>query len=344
MKKILITGGAGYIGSHTVFQLAKQKDYSLVIFDNLKNGNLKSIEIIKRHTECEIEVIQGELLDKDKINKVIKDTSPEFVIHFAALIEAGKSVIEPIRFYENNITGSVNLLEAMQNNNVKNIVFSSTAAVYGTPDDSVVDENTPTSPENPYGESKLVVENILRSLSNENVPEDKRIRSIILRYFNAAGANPNMLIGQDYPNPTHLITVAIQAALGYRDSLTIFGKDYPTADGTCIRDYIHVEDLANAHVLALDKFDNIEGSEVFNVGTGKGTSNLEVVKYVEKITGEFNWKFGERRAGDPVSYFADSSKIQSRFGWSPKYSVEDAIQHAYNWLDKFPNGYDDIQI
>jgi UDP-glucose 4-epimerase len=341
MKKILVTGGAGYIGSHTVYELAKAGDYEITVFDNLNNGHEQAIEMIRRKTGQEIKLIEGELLDEQRINSTLAEEKPDTVIHFAALIEAGVSVVEPLKFYENNVSGTTNLLKAMQANGVQNIVFSSTAAVYGTPDNPEVHENTETKPENPYGHSKLMVENILRSLTAEEIPTQKRINSVILRYFNAAGADPDLLLGQDYPRPTHLITIAVQAALGQRDKLTIFGNDYPTSDGTCIRDYIHVQDLASAHVAALEKLKQMQGSEIYNVGTGEGKSNLEVVKMLEELHGEFKWEYGERRPGDPVSFYANNEKIRKELDWQPKYTVKDALAHAYSWQKTFPNGYAD---
>lgn len=343
MQTLFITGGSGFIGSHTLLELAKLKHYKIVVFDNLRNGHKEAIDIIRQHTGTEIELIVGDLLNYSEIESAIQNHTPDIaaVIHFAALIEAGISVQEPLRFYENNIVGSINLLKAMQKHNVRKIVFSSTAAVYGTPTVEHVTESTSLNPESPYGSSKLMVEEMLRYLATEHVIDAERIDSVILRYFNAAGANPELLIGQDYPRPTHLMTVAIQAALGLRDKLTIFGNDYDTPDGTCIRDYIHVEDLASAHVAALNFVVENSGSEVINIGTGKGSSNLELVKLVEKIHGPFAYEFGPRRPGDPTAYYADNTKAKNTLGWSPKYSLEETVQHAYNWAKTYPKGFAD---
>ncbi len=341
MKKILLTGAAGYIGSHTLLELAKLNEYELYVFDNLKNGHKKAVEIIENHTNKKIELTQGELLDFDKISQTVSRVRPDAVIHFAALIEAGKSVINPTSFYINNVSGSLNLIKAMQQNGVQRLVFSSTAAVYGTPKEAEVNENTQLNPDNPYGMSKLVVENILRDLDKPNTAEEEKIKSIILRYFNAAGANPDLLIGQDYPKPTHLITSAIEAALGLRQGFQIFGNDYPTPDGTCIRDYIHVEDLAKAHVKALNYLLQNNKSDLFNIGTGKGYSNLEILKLIEKVHGKFDWSFGPRRAGDPVAFYANNEKAKAVLGWEPMFGITETVKHAYNWKIKYPNGYDD---
>ena len=339
MKKVLVTGGAGYIGSHTVLELARSGNYEIVVFDDLANGNRRAIEIISEATGVEIELCVGSLLERDAVLKVFSKHQFDYVIHFAALIEAGKSVIHPTVFYENNVIGTLNLIHAMQKNGVGKLVFSSTAAVYGTPEVERVTENSPLRPESAYGESKLIVENILRSLSHSEVDVGEKVDSVILRYFNAAGADPELLIGQDYPNPTHLITRAVEVALGLREDLVIFGDDYDTPDRTCIRDYIHVSDLAMAHVKALGLVERLNGSDVFNLGTGKGMSNLEVVREIEKINGKFDWGFGPRRPGDPVAFHADPAKAKAQLDWEAKYTSYDAIKDAYNWVKKYPHGF-----
>lgn len=337
MKNILVTGGSGYIGSHTIHELLKTKLYNITVLDDFKNGNKQALTTLEKFHKTSIEIVEGSILNQKLLSETFKNHSFDAVIHFAALIEAGKSVIDPLRFYANNTSGSINLLQAMQSHLADKIVFSSTAAVYGTPKLLPVNEETELNPENPYGDSKLAVERILQSLQNSHV--EKPIQSVILRYFNAAGAEENNLIGQDYPNPTHLMTVAIQAALGQREKLTIFGNDYDTPDGTCIRDYIHVSDLAIAHVKALEHILETRQSNIFNVGTGTGTSNLEVIKMIEAIHGKFNWEIGERRPGDPAALTADNSKIKEVLNWSPQFSVHDTVQHAYSWLQTHPEGY-----
>lgn len=338
-QKILLTGGSGYIGSHTLLQLARTNNYELAIFDNFRNGHKKAVEIVSENTNQEIKIYTGDLLNYNDINSALSDFKPEIVIHFAALIEAGVSMVEPLRFYENNVSGSINLFKAMQENQINKIVFSSTAAVYGTPESGIANEETPIKYDNYYGETKYFVEQILRSLVNPQANPEKSINSVILRYFNAAGADPNGLIGQDYPKPTHLITVAIEAALGLRDSISIFGDDYDTPDGTNIRDYIHVQDLAKAHVKAVEFINNLKGSDVFCIGTGKGVSNLEVIKALEEIHGSFKWGYGPRRAGDPASYYSDPSKANKLLNWKAEFGFKEALKHAYEWKRNNMKGY-----
>jgi len=341
METILIVGGAGYIGSHVLLELARLNRYKLIVFDNLVNGHKEALEIISQATGAEIKLIVGDLKNFSEIDSVFKETKITKVIHLAALIEAGVSMEFPLKFFDNNIAGTINLLKAMQSNNVRKIVFSSTASVCGSPKSPIVTELTTANPENWYAYSKYVVENILRSLVLELTNPDQRIDSIILRYFNAAGANPELLIGQDYPRPTHLITLAVQASLGIREKLLIFGNDYPTADGTCIRDYIHVSDLAAAHIKALDflSADGHSGSEIFNIGRGEGTSNLEVVKMMIDMFGEFKYEFAPRRPGDAINFYADSTKAHKILNWEAKYTLKDIIRDSYNWQKNNLKGY-----
>jgi UDP-glucose 4-epimerase len=338
-QKIFLTGGSGYIGSHTLLQLARTDNYELAVFDNFKNGHKKAIQIVSENTGQEIKIFEGDLLNYNNIHSALSDYKPEIIIHFAALIEAGVSMVEPLRFYENNVSGSINLIKAMQENNINKIVFSSTAAVYGTPKSGIANEETPIKYDNYYGETKYFVEQILRSLVNPQANKAKAINSVILRYFNAAGADPDGLIGQDYPKPTHLMTVAIEAAIGLRDKISIFGNDYDTPDGTNIRDYIHVQDLAKAHVKAVDLTNSLNGSEVFCIGTGKGTSNLEVIKALEEIHGNFSWDFAPKRPGDPASYFSDPSKANRVLDWKAEFGFREALLHAYEWKRNNVSGY-----
>lgn len=338
-KKILITGGAGYIGSHTLLEFLKNTNYEIVVFDNFENGNIEALHKIKEYTKKEFDVIKGDLRDIAEIDAVFTKFSIDSVIHFAAYIEAGLSAINPTRFFENNIIGTLNLIKSMQKSNVKKIVFSSTAAVYGTPKQEFVDEESEIKYENNYGASKYLVEEILRGLSGNLVDLKEKINSVILRYFNACGADESGIIGQNYPKPTHALTLAINTALGKNNEFTIFGNDYPTKDGTCVRDYIHVSDLASAHIRAFEYLKDLDGSEVFCIGTGTGTSVLELVHEVEKIHGKFNWKFGNRRPGDPAGYIANPAKAKRLLSWQPRYSFGDAVLHAYNWAKNNPNGY-----
>jgi UDP-glucose 4-epimerase len=346
MQKLFITGGAGFIGSQTVLELLRfDSNLEITVYDNFTNGNRAAIKKIKsKFPESSIDVIEGDVLNFDKLANALSKKDYDAVIHFAALIEAGKSMSTPTRFFETNISGTINLIKAMQEKQIRKLVFSSTAAVYGSPDNPEVFESTSYSPENWYGFSKYVVEELITAITAESAKSSEKIDTMVLRYFNAAGADPEGVLGQDYPNPTHLITLAIETALDRRDKLIVFGNDYPTPDGTCIRDYIHVQDLARAHVKALEFINSREGQNpdkhVVNVGTGKGTSNLEVIKALEEIHGEFPWEFGERRHGDPVAFFANNQKAKNLLNWEPKYSLNETVKHAYDWHKNNPNGYE----
>lgn len=334
--KILVTGGSGFIGSHIILKIARTKpDWKVVVIDDFVNGSKDTLETIKKKYDLPLEVIEGDLRDKPGLMQIFYDNDlndVDAVVHCAALIEAGVSVAEPLRFYENNVSGSINILQVMQQFKIAKLLFSSTAAVYGTPEDvnHAIVEADPKLPESPYGRSKLMVEKIMADYAATG-----KLKAIALRYFNAAGSDPDGLIGQMYPKPTHLMAVAVEAALGIRDKLTLFGKDYDTKDGTNLRDYIHVDDLASAHVATLDYLANTQESfEIFNVGTSEAVSNLEVVEALEEIHGKFDWDFGPERPGDPVSNFADNSKIKQQLGWSPKYDYKQALKHLYDWTKK----------
>ena len=324
--KILITGGAGYIGSHTVGLLQKE-DYEVVVFDNLVYGHKEAIS-------CPLVI--GDLLDKKAVSKVFEENKFNAVIHFAAYALAGESMREPGKYFENNILGGLNLLEAMKNFDVKYIVFSSTCAVYGYPKKLPVTESSPLNPVSVYGESKLTFEKILRWYD-----EIYGIKNICLRYFNAAGADLEGRIGEDHQPETHIIPLAIKTALGQQKEFTLFGDDYPTPDGTCIRDYIHVLDLASAHIKALEFLQKENRSDIFNVGTGNGYSNKQILEMVKKISGvDFPVKIAPRRPGDPAAIWADNKKIKKVLGWQPKYSdLETIIRSAWNWHQSHPFGF-----
>jgi len=326
MKTILVTGGAGYIGSQAVKELANA-GYFPITYDNLSTGHKEAI--------LAGELVVGDLADADKLDQVFKKYKPEAVMHFAASIEVEESVKNPAKYFENNVTNGLNLLGAMLKNNIKKIIFSSTAAVYGNPKRVPIKESDPTEPINPYGLSKLMFEQILEWYS-----KSYNLKSISLRYFNAAGADPEGRIGQDSPKPTHLITRAILTALGRYPYLEIFGTDYPTKDGTCIRDYIHVKDLARAHILALKKLDG-KYSPVYNLGTGRGFSVKEVVKIVKEVSRiDFPVKESPRREGDPAKLVACSDLAQKELGFKPKYSkLNTIIETAFLWHKKHPKGY-----
>lgn len=324
--KILVTGGAGYIGSHMI-SLLSSANYEVTVFDNLEGGHRGSLP-----NDCHLVV--GDLFDSALMEKTLKDEKISAVIHFASFISMEESVKDPHKYFRNNVFGTLSLLETMVKTGVKKIIFSSTAGVYGNPSHIPIPEDEPCCPTNPYGESKLMVEKILKWYDHSC-----SLKSASLRYFNAAGASLNGAIGEDHQPETHLIPLAIRAALN-KEEFMIFGNDYPTKDGTCIRDYIHVTDLCESHLLAL-RFLEGERSEVFNVGTGCGCTNLEVVNMIQKVSGiNLKVKFGPRRAGDAVKLVADPEKIKKELKWEPKYSdLETIVKTAWKWHATHPSGY-----
>jgi len=319
--KILVTGGAGYIGSHTVAELLKQ-GHEVTVFDNLICGHKEAIA-------CPL--IVGDLLHKEEINQVFEKEQFEGVIHFAAYALAGESMKEPAKYFENNLQGGLNLLEAMRTHEVKRIVFSSTCAIYGFPQKLPVTEEESQKPVSVYGESKLMFEKILAWYDRLF-----GLKNVCLRYFNAAGASLDGSIGEDHQPETHIIPIAIQTALGQREKFTVFGTDYQTPDGTNIRDYVHVLDLASAHIKALEYLVSEKKSNYFNVGTGQGYSNKQILETVKKVTGvDFAVEYGPRREGDPDAIYADNTKIKSVLGWEPKYSdLLTIVKTAWNWHRK----------
>jgi UDP-glucose 4-epimerase len=324
--RILVTGGAGYIGSHFVKQLGEQTFHQIVAIDNLSSG----------HREA---VLYGDLLvedlaDMEKLEQIFDKYKFDAVFHFAADIVVSESVSKPFKYYKNNSFNTINLLEKCLKHKVKNFIFSSTAAVYGEPSDgAVIDEQYPTNPINPYGRSKLVSEWIVQDAAVSH----PHFNYAILRYFNVAGSEPTAKIGLSHNDSTHLIPSLAKIALKKRDNFTIFGKDYPTHDGTCIRDYIHVEDLANAHLKILEYLQSENRSGIFNCGYGHGYSVREVVDAMRKASGcDFQIEVGERRAGDPSVLLADSSLLKSTTGWIPKYDdIEKICFSALSW-EKHP--------
>ena len=320
--KIFITGGAGYIGSHTVKVLGGQ-GHELLIFDNLSTGHPWAL--------LHGSLVEGDLADQGRVKKMLTSFQPDAVIHFAASIEVEESVREPLKYYENNVVNTLNLLKAMTELGIRNFIYSSSAAVYGNPKDIPVNEAADLKPINPYGTTKAMIEQVLQDLAAA-----KDFHYIALRYFNVAGADPESRIGQDYRNPTHLITRALKTALGKYEKLAIFGTDYPTPDGTCIRDYIHVDDLARAHALVLDYLIATGRSDVMNCGYGHGFSVKEVVAAAKKVTGiDFPAVEEGRRAGDPAALVADSGKIRTLTPWQPKHDdLEFIIKTAWDWEKK----------
>ena len=317
--KILVTGGAGYIGSHVVNALG-ENGHDIIVFDDLSTGHDWAVLYGK------LEV--GNLEDSSHLYDVINTFRPDAVMHFAASIQVDESVREPLKYYRNNVANTLNLLDAMDRNGIRNFIYSSSAAVYGTPDKLLLDESVPLHPINPYGASKAMIETVLGDIARTS-----DLRYIALRYFNVAGADPEARIGQAYLDATHLITRALKTALGDFTKLSIFGTDYPTPDGTCIRDYIHVVDLANAHLLVLDYLMETKKSDVMNCGYGRGFSVRDVVAAAKKVTGiTFTVEDAPRRAGDPPQLVADSTKLRGMTGWQPLYDdLEFIIRTAWKW-------------
>lgn len=326
---VLVTGGAGYIGSHTVAELLYRKE-EVIVFDSLEKGHRKALLGGK--------LIEGDLRNPEFIKKVFRENEIEAVIHFAAYIEVAESVANPLKYYNNNVISTLNLLTAMQEAGVKKIVFSSTAATYGMPETIPIKESDKTMPINPYGETKLTVEKALKWSDNAY-----GIKHVILRYFNASGAHISGRIGEDHSPETHLIPIILQVAAGKREDIKLFGTDYETHDGTCVRDYIHVSDLAQAHVLALDHLRKHGESNIFNLGNGTGFSNKEVIEIAREVTGrEIKVIEAPRRPGDPAKLIASSQKAQVELGWKPKYNdLKTIIETAWNWHKNNPDGYND---
>lgn len=324
--KILITGGAGYIGSHTVKEL-QDKNHEVLVFDNLIYGHQEAIT-------CPL--IVGDLLNKEEINKVFQKNHFDAVIHFAAYALAGESMTVPAKYFENNLQGGVNLLEAMKQYGVKKIVFSSTCAIYGYPDKLPVEEEESKKPVSVYGESKLIFEKILNWYNHLF-----EIKNVCLRYFNASGAALDGTLGEDHQPETHIIPIAMEVALGKRGSFQIFGDDYETPDGTNIRDYIHVVDLATAHLKAVEYLNSESTSNYFNLGTGHGYSNKEILETIKKVADkDFPVQIGPRRPGDPAQIYADNTKIKNVLGWQPRYSdLETIIKTAWRWHKSHPSGF-----
>ncbi len=325
---ILVCGGAGYIGSHAVHALLARGE-SVIIVDNLQTGHLAAVNPAAKF-------YKGDIRDSAALEKIFNDNKIEAVIHFAANSLVGESVAQPLKYFNNNVGGLQNLLEAMAKFGVDKIVFSSTAAVYGEPEKIPISETDATNPTNPYGESKLIMEKIMRWVSRAN-----GVRFVSLRYFNAAGALETGTLGEDHSPETHLIPLILQVPLGKRDHITIFGDDYSTPDGTCLRDYVHVMDLAAAHILALDYLRNGGASDIFNLGNGAGFSVKEIIVAAEKITGgKIKTEIGARRAGDPARLIASADKAKKILHWAPQFSsVEKIIADAWRWHKNNPDGY-----
>jgi UDP-glucose 4-epimerase len=326
MSTLLVTGGAGYVGSHVVVDLLG-RGHKVVVFDNLSQGHRQAVP-------AEAKLVVGDLGDRAAVAALFRAHKFDGILHFAANALVGESMRKPLLYVGDNVVNALNLIGAAVENNVRKIVVSSTCAIFGTPQRVPIDEDTPKAPVNSYGEGKLMMERILHWADQAH-----GLRAACLRYFNAAGAHPTAGIGEDHSPETHLIPIALQAALGQRPHIEVFGADYPTPDGTCVRDYIHVCDLADAHVRVLDALD--EGSRHYNVGIGRGYSVREVVASVRRVTGAAVLeKLAPRRAGDPPALVAAPAKIQRELGWKPRYTEIDAIvESAWKWRKAHPNGY-----
>ncbi|WP_314622046.1 UDP-glucose 4-epimerase GalE [uncultured Selenomonas sp.] len=327
---ILVCGGAGYIGSHAVHALI-EKGEQVVVVDNLQTGHRDALNPKAKFYE-------GDIRDASVLDKIFTENKVEAVIHFAANSLVGESMEKPLLYFNNNVYGMQVLLEAMVRHGVDKIVFSSTAAVYGEPKRVPIHEDDETCPTNTYGETKLTMEKMMKWVSRAN-----GVRYVSLRYFNAAGALPDGSIGEDHATETHLIPLILQVPTGRRDHITVFGDDYPTPDGTCLRDYIHVVDLADAHVLALEYLRKGGASDIFNLGNGQGFSVKEMIAAAEKATGRsIKVEIGARRAGDPAQLIASSEKVRSVLGWKPQFTdVEQVIGTAWRWHEHHPHGYED---
>jgi len=336
LKTILVTGGAGYIGSHTCIALI-ESDYKIIIFDNFSNASKESIRRIENIIKQKIIVIEGDIRNRDDLQKVFDSYTIDSVIHFAGLKAVGESVEKPFKYYDNNITGTLTLCDVMQKNNCKSIVFSSSATVYGDPHTSPIKENFPLSATNPYGRSKLMIEEILKDLYTA----DKSWKIVLLRYFNPIGAHHSGMIGED-PNgiPNNLMPYITQTAIGKLSCLGVFGDDYDTHDGTGVRDYIHVVDLADGHVKALNKMEQFTEVMTINLGTGMGYSVLDMVKAFEKASGkEVPYCIAPRRAGDITTCYADASYAKEILNWEAKKGIEEMCEDSWRWQMKNPHGY-----
>lgn len=337
MGKILVTGGAGYIGSHTVVELI-DNGYDVVVVDNLSNSSKESLSRVEKITDAQVKFYENDIADMDAMDKIFVENDIDAVIHFAGLKAVGESVEKPLEYYKNNISGTLNMCEVMRKHGVKNIIFSSSATVYGDPETVPITEECPKGVcTNPYGWTKSMLEQILMDF---NVA-DSEWNVILLRYFNPIGAHKSGMIGED-PNgiPNNLMPYITKVATKQLEKLNVFGDDYPTPDGTGVRDYIHVVDLAKGHVKALEKIVENPGVKIYNLGTGKGYSVLEVVKNFEEASGvEIPYVIAPRRAGDIAECYADASLAKEELGWEAKFGIKEMCADSWNWQKNNPSGY-----
>lgn len=327
--KVLVTGGAGYIGSHTCIELLSN-GYEIIVMDNYCNSSPAALRVVEKLTNKTFPIYECDMLDYDGFDKIFKENKIDAVIHFAGLKAVGESVNKPLEYYNNNLTGTINLLKLMNEHEVYQLVFSSSATVYGMNNTAPFNEDMPLSATNPYGATKLMIESILKDLCFA----DKHWKVALLRYFNPIGAHQSGLIGEN-PNgiPNNLMPYIMKVAIGELECLSIYGNDYPTPDGTGVRDYIHVCDLATGHLRALEKLPQIIGAQAYNLGTGKGSSVLDVVHAFEKASGKkVNYKLSPRRAGDIAECYADVTKAKKELGWEAKYSLDDMCRDNWNFI------------
>ena len=339
MAKILVTGGAGYIGSHTCVELLNS-GHEVVVLDNLCNSSEESLNRVQQLTGKTLAFVEGDIRDAQVLDQVFQQYPIDAVIHFAGLKAVGESQQIPLTYFDNNIAGSISLVRAMERAEVFNLVFSSSATVYDEANTSPLNEEMPTGmPSNNYGYTKLIVEQLLQKLSTA----DERWSIALLRYFNPVGAHKSGRMGEDPQGiPNNLMPYVTQVAVGRREKLSIFGQDYDTVDGTGVRDYIHVVDLANAHLCALNNRLNAQGCRAWNIGTGNGSSVLEVKNTFEKVNGiAVAFEFAPRREGDVATSFADNARAVAELGWTPQYALEDMLADSWNWQKQNPNGYRD---
>lgn len=336
---ILVTGGAGYIGSHTCLELLN-KDYNVVVIDNLSNSSEKSLERVKKITGKNLKFYNEDILNIDGLKKIFENEKIDSVIHFAALKAVGESVKEPLKYYHNNVTGTLNLCNVMKEYGVKNIVFSSSATIYGNPEFIPITEDCPKGKiTNPYGQTKAMMEQILTDIHNA----DNSFNVVLLRYFNPVGAHKSGLIGEDPKGiPNNLMPYISQVAVGKRDVLGVFGNDYNTEDGTGVRDYIHVVDLALGHLYAIEKLESEKGLMVYNLGTGVGYSVLDLIDAFEKASGKsIKYEIKPRRQGDVAKTYADPKKAEKELGWKAVRGLDEMCEDSWRWQSTNPKGYED---
>jgi UDP-glucose 4-epimerase len=338
---VLVTGGAGYIGSHAVQRLVRD-GHRVVSLDNLFRGHREAMDLLAAGAGGRLTFIEADIVDRARVGAAVKDHKIDTVMHFAAMAYVGESVEQPLRYYRNNVDGLLSVLEACEAGGVERFVFSSSCSTYGQPPEGMIPipEHCPQSPVSPYGRTKLIGEHVIREFAEARRIAGKKFGYVLLRYFNVAGCDRSGVLGEDHTPETHLVPVVLQTALGQRKEVGVFGTDYPTPDGTCVRDYVHIEDLIDAHVLAMGKLKAGDGL-FYNVGIGKGYSVREIIETARKVTGrEIRVVEQARRAGDPPEAYANPAKIKRELGWQAKVTdLSEIIGSAWRWMEKHPKGY-----